>query len=102
MRPTSSPVSVDEMRTGTRRHSPIFLGVFMVFLITTLICVAGTLIGVVSAHPSHHDTQCFWASGHLLVHGSNPYDSRAISDLQARLGFPVNRSDVFMTREPPP
>lgn len=102
----SSANSIAGVSAGTKkqakRYSPVFLAVFAVFLVATLICVGGTLVGVLSAVPSHHDTICFWTSGHLLVHGGNPYDSRAISDLQARLGFPVNRSQVFMTREPPP
>lgn len=83
-----------------KRHSPIFLAVFAVFLISTAICVAGTVIGVLSAHPSHHDTQWFWASGHLLVQGKNPYDRHAIREIETTLGLRV-KSDVLVNLNPP-
>jgi hypothetical protein len=98
----SSIPSINKTAARTNKYSLEFLAVFAVFLIATTICVAGTLIGVFSARPSHHDTICFWTSSHLLVRGSNPYDQQAIGDLQARLGFPVDKSHVFITREPPP
>lgn len=89
-------------QASPKRHSPVFLAVFAVFLISTAICVAGTVIGVLSAHPSHHDTICFWTSGHLLVQGKNPYDQDAIQKMEASLGFKVNPKNTFMTRETPP
>jgi hypothetical protein len=89
-----------EASTGSKRHSPVFLAVFAVFLIATAICMAGTVIGVAAAQPSHHDTQWFWASGHLLVHGESPYDRQAIREMETVLGLRVG-SDLPMTRNPP-
>lgn len=89
------------MPGGTKKYSPIFLAVFAVFLIATMICVAGTLIGVLSAEPSHHDTQWFWASGKLLVHGQNPYDREAVRGNERSLGLVVMGKDVPMPRNPP-
>lgn len=79
----------------------MFLAVFAVFLIATALCVAATMIGVASAQPSHHDTQWFWASGHLLVHGENPYDREAVRQIEKTLGLPVHGSYVPMTLNPP-
>jgi hypothetical protein len=97
----NSAISIDDAPTGGKKHSPIFLAVFAVFLIATTICLAGTIIGVLAARPSHHDTQWFWASGRLLVHGANPYDREAIRRIETALGLSVNRRDVPMTRNPP-
>src|SRR5690348_783194 len=99
----SRPVSEEmaaEAPNSRRAHSPVVLAVFAVFLITTVICVVGTVIGVAAAHPSHHDTQWFWASGHLLVHGKNPYDRAAIRDIETSLGLRIG-DDLPMTRNPP-
>ena len=65
-----------------------------------MICVAGTLIGVLSAQPSHHDTQWFWASGKLLVHGQNPYDREAIGRMESAMGLPV-KGIIPITLNPP-
>jgi hypothetical protein len=101
----SSAASIGDVSAGkkgqAKRHSPVFLAVFAVFLIATIITVAGVLIGVLSAQIAHHDTICFWASGHLLVHGANPYDRAAIGQLETSVGFPVNTNAVFLTRNPP-
>ncbi len=87
--PAISGEKAAEVSAGPKRHSPVFLAVFALFLVTTVICVAGTMIGVASAHPSHHDTQWFWASGHLLDHGKNPDDRQAIRDIETSLGLKV-------------
>jgi hypothetical protein len=79
----------------------VFLAVFPVFLIATIICVAGMLMGVLSARPSHHDTQWFWASGRLLTHGANPYDRESVRQMELALGLPVKGPDVPMLRNPP-
>jgi hypothetical protein len=79
----------------------VFLAVFAVFLIATMICAAGMLVGVLSARPSHHDTQWFWASGHLLTHGANPYDREEVRRMELALGLPVKGPDVPMMRNPP-
>jgi len=98
--PAVSEEKTAEASTGPKRHSPVFLAVFAVFLVTTAICVAGTVIGVAAAHPSHHDTQWFWASGHLLTHGKNPYDRHAIREIETSLGLQIG-DDLPMTRNPP-
>lgn len=90
-----------EASTRPKRHSPVFLAIFAVFLVTTVICVAGTVIGVAAAHPSHHDTQWFWASGHLLVHGKNPYDRHAIREIETSLGYRPGSTDLPITLNPP-
>jgi Glycosyltransferase family 87 len=97
----NTAASTDETRAGAKKHSPLFLAVFAVFLVATVICVAGTVIGVLTARLAHHDTLCFWASGHLLIHASNPYDWKAIGKLEAALGFTASNSEVFLTRNPP-
>ncbi len=66
-----------------------------------MVCVGGMLTGVFSARPSHHDTQWFWASGHLLTHGANPYDREAVRQMELALGLPVKGPDVPMLRNPP-
>jgi hypothetical protein len=99
--PAVSEEKAAETSSRPKRHSPVFLAVFAVFLITTVICVAGTVIGVAAAHPSHHDTQWFWASGHLLVHGKNPYDRAAVRQIEKSLGLPMHGSYVPMTLNPP-
>jgi hypothetical protein len=86
---------------GTKRYPPIFLGVFAVFLIATTICVAGTVLGVLEARLAHHDTLWFWASGHLLTQGQNPYDATATRRIETAMGLPVG-GDLPMTRNPPP
>ncbi|MGH9585635.1 MAG: glycosyltransferase family 87 protein [Acidobacteriaceae bacterium] len=97
---TVSENSSGEISTKPKRHSPVFLAVFAVFVVATGIYLAGTVIGVVSAHPSHHDTQWFWASGHLLVHGKNPYDRQAMGHMETELGLTQHRA-VPMTLNPP-
>ena len=84
-----------------KRHSPIFLAVFTIFLLATTICALGTVLGVILAGLTSHDTLCYWVSGHLLVQGHNPYDRAAFSRIETSLGFHVNPKDVFMTRNPP-
>lgn len=96
-----SAVESGEARVTPKRHSPVFLAVFAVFMIATLICAAGTVLGVAAATPSHHDTQWFWASGKLLAHGQNPYDEAKIRSMETALGLRVGR-DLPMTRNPPP
>jgi len=87
-------------RKPAKKHSPLFLAVFPVFLIATIITVAGVLIGVLAAKPSHHDTQWFWASGNLLAHGNNPYDREALRQIELSLGLPL-KNQVMMTLNPP-
>lgn len=93
-------LKISDSPASAKRYSPVFLAVFAVFLIATTICVAGTLLGVVAAQPSHHDTQWFWASGHLLAHGRNPYDRGAIRAIEISLGLQI-KSFVPMTLNPP-
>jgi hypothetical protein len=87
-------------RAGSKRHSPIFLAVFAVFLVSTLICVAGTCVGIVSAKLGNHDTRWYWASARLLVHGGNPYDDAAVAKVQREVGIGVSGHEVV--RNPPP
>src|SRR5581483_9682344 len=96
----SSDRSAPTERHG-EKHSPLFLAVFAALLIATMICVAGMLTGVFSARPSHHDTQWFWVSGRLLMHGANPYDREAVRQMELALGLPVKGPDVPMLRNPP-
>jgi hypothetical protein len=100
----STAPSIGEVSAGAKRqakkHSPVFLAVFAVFLIATIVTVAGVLIGVLSAKPSHHDTQWFWASGNLLVHGNNPYDRESLRQIELSLGLPL-KNQVMMTLNPP-
>lgn len=84
-----------------KRHSPIFLAVFAVFIFVTTLCAIATVLGVTITNLTTHDTLCFWTSGRLLIHGQNPYDREAVSRIESELGFKVNYQDVFMTREPP-
>ena len=84
-----------------KRYSPVFLAVFTVFLLAITICAVGTVLGIILAGLTSHDTLCFWISGHLLVHGHNPYDRAAFSRIETSLGFHVNHKDIFMTRNPP-
>ena len=84
-----------------KRYSPVFLSVFTVFLLATTLCAVGTVLGVILAGLTSHDTLCYWVSGHLLVHGHNPYERAAFSSIETSLGFHVNPKDVFMTRNPP-
>jgi Glycosyltransferase family 87 len=85
----------------TKRHSPIFLAIYTVFLFAMALCLSGVVISVLSAKIAYHDTICFWGSGHLLVHGGNPYDRRAVAQLESSVDFPTNADTVFMTRNPP-
>lgn len=96
----SSATTANQTSAGPKRHSPVFLGVFAVFLVGSVICAVGTVIGVVQAVPSHHDTQWFWASGHLLAQGKNPYDRPALREIETSLGLPGTAS-VPMTLNPP-
>lgn len=94
-------VSVQRTRPAKKKYSPLFLAVFAVLLVSTTICVGGVLVGILSAKLEHHDTICFWASGNLLVHRTNPYDRQAIQQIQASVGFPIQQSNAFVTRNPP-
>lgn len=96
-----SAVQTGGARVAPKRHSPVFLAVFAVFIVATTICVAGTVLGVLEARPAHHDTQCFWISGQLLAHGHNPYDLTRIRPMEISLGLHVG-SDLPITRNPPP
>lgn len=89
-----------EMGKGTKRYSPLFLVAFTALLISTFFCIAGALAGILSAKPEHHDTLWFWASGHFLVHGQNPYDREAIRQIETSLGLQLTDS-VPMTLNPP-
>lgn len=84
-----------------KRHSPVFLAVFTVFILATTLCAVGTVLGVILAGLTSHDTLCYWISGHLLVQGHNPYDRALFSRIETAMGFHVNHKDVFMTRNPP-
>jgi Glycosyltransferase family 87 len=99
-----STKSIGDASAGVKRqakkHSPVFIAVYLVFFLATIVIVAGVLIGILSAKPSHHDTQWFWASGHLLVHGHNPYDREALRQIELSLGLPL-KNQVMMTLNPP-
>lgn len=100
----SSLVSEDELplkSAGAKRHSPVFLAVFAIFIFVTTLCTVATVLGVALAKLTSHDTICFWTSSRLLVHHQNPYDREAVSRIESELGFHVNYQDIFMTREPP-
>ncbi|MFZ0661509.1 MAG: glycosyltransferase family 87 protein [Acidobacteriaceae bacterium] len=101
----SSTVSEDKTigeSAKSKRYSLVFLAVFTVFMFATTLCAVGTVLGVVLARLTSHDTLCFWTSGHLLIHGHNPYDRVAFARIESALGFHVNYKDIFMTRNPPP
>lgn len=83
-----------------RRHSPFFLALLTVFLITTAVSIAIVVVGVLRARPVEHDTIWFWASGKLLVNGANPYDTQAIHRMAIALGWNPAR-ETLMTRNPP-
>ncbi|MGC2163199.1 MAG: glycosyltransferase family 87 protein [Silvibacterium sp.] len=95
----SAAASTDETKAGIKKHSPVFLAVFAVFLIATTICAVGTVLGILGARLAHHDTQWYWASGQLLIHHGNPYSEEAVHRMQASAGVPVYGSDVL--RYPP-
>ncbi len=84
---------------GAKKHSPLFIGVLVVFLVVTLVYLVSACHFILIAHIGHHDTRFFWASGDLLVHGANPYDENAVGHMQAALGIPVTGNDVV--RNPP-
>ncbi|MGB7190210.1 MAG: glycosyltransferase family 87 protein [Acidobacteriaceae bacterium] len=101
-----SPVISDDNKAAQtprspKRHSPIFLAVFAVFILMTTFCVLATPLGAILAGLTSHDTICFWTSGRLLVHGHNPYEREAVGAIEAALGFHVNPQAIFMMREPP-
>jgi hypothetical protein len=95
----SSTAPIDGVTTGTKRHPRLFLAVFAVFLIATTICVVGACLGILQSRLGNHDTRWFWASGHLLVHGANPYDQNAVGQMQTAVGIRVTGNDVV--RNPP-
>lgn len=98
---SGSAVKTSVTGAAPKRHSPVFLAVFAVFLLATAICIAGTVLGVAAAQPSHHDTQWFWASGHLLAHGRNPYDRAAMREMETSLGFQGTGKVLPITLNPP-
>lgn len=83
-----------------KRHSPFFLALFTVFLITTAVSIAIVAVGVLRARPIEHDTIWFWASGRLFVHGANPYDTRAIHRIAIALGWNPARETLMMPNPP--
>jgi len=95
----SSAVPKKKARAGKKKYSPVFIGVFAVFLIVTVIAVCYAIVFILDARLGHHDTRWFWASGQLLVHRANPYDEAAVGRLQAALGIPVDTNNIV--RNPP-
>lgn len=77
----------------------MFWCVLVFFLLVTAVNLVHTVFFVLEARLGHHDTRWFWASGQLLVHGSNPYDQDAVGRLQAALGIPVETNNIL--RNPP-
>lgn len=84
---------------GAKKRSPVFVGMLIVFAIIALLYLVSACQFILIAHVGHHDTRYFWASGHLLAHGHNPYDEDAVERMQETLGILVTGNDVV--RNPP-
>ncbi|MGB0121999.1 MAG: glycosyltransferase family 87 protein [Silvibacterium sp.] len=95
----STAASRKKARAGKKKYSPVFLGVFAVFLIVTVFALGHAIVFILEARLGHHDTRWFWASGQLLAHRANPYDETAVGRLQAALGIPVDTNNIV--RNPP-
>jgi hypothetical protein len=65
-----------------------------------------TALSIFAAAIGHHsegtrDYVEYYASGHLLAHGQNPYDPNALLTLERNLGFPAGLSPMVMGNAPP-
>ena len=82
-------------------RGPVSLIVFGVFVCSAVLSVVGVLFVLVVGHSAtNHDFASYWAAGQQLVHGANPYNAGAISELQRTAGFRVT-ARAFVMRNPP-
>jgi len=77
---------------------------FFVVGICTFVFVLSTVGILVSVLGSHSAGNCdfveYWASGHLLIHHSNPYAADAILELERSAGFPQDLPVLIMWNPP--
>ena len=75
--------------------------------LATLITMAGAAVvltvyiaGITDRSAAESDFISYWAAGHLLAHGQNPYDFQAVREMEAAAGR--NPAEpVLMMRNPP-
>jgi hypothetical protein len=75
--------------------------------LAALIAVAGAvlvlaiyMVGITDSSAAESDFISYWAAGHLLVHGQNPYDIQAVHALEIAAGRNPGEP-VLMMRNPP-
>jgi hypothetical protein len=69
----------------TRKAKLLFVGVWIFVIITFVIWNASQLL-VFLESPAMTDFRRFWAAGHLLAKGLNPYDLKLLSDYSEQQG----------------
>jgi hypothetical protein len=73
-----------------------------VFALTTLLAILSILIAAAGKNSSvTRDSIEYWASGQLLAHGENPYDTTAILHLERSVGLPGHMPALVMGNAPP-
>lgn len=101
MSESTAPLSVTvATESQQKRHWPIFLAVFTVFLFSSTFFAAVNLKGIWTPL-AQHDTLWFWESGHLLLHDRNPYDRETFRQFETAMGLHLKGADVLMTLNPP-
>lgn len=75
--------------------------------LAALIALAGAaavlaiyMVGITDSSAAESDFISYWAAGHLLVHGQNPYDFQAVHALELAAGRNAGEP-VLMMRNPP-
>jgi len=72
----------------------------LVALAGAALLLAIYMVGITDSSAADSDFISYWAAGHLLVHGQNPYDFQAVHALEIAAGRNPGEP-VLMMRNPP-
>jgi hypothetical protein len=83
-----------------RQRSIRFISAAFIVIVGHCLIVAILTFGVTNKSVAQRDFISYWAAGHQLVNGSNPYDIQAVQNLERDTGGEDNQPLLVM-RNPP-